>query len=119
MGFDVHFQGLGAFPNLRRPRVVYAGVDEGVEELAALHDAIADRLGDHRFFVREERSFTPHLTVGRVHAEDQHDTIAQELLKWSTWDGGRMTVSDLTIYSSEQRRGRYEYTVVGRYPLDG
>ena len=119
MAFDVRFLGLGAFPNLRRPRVVYAGVEEGVGELKALHDGISGRLGDHRFFVREERSFTPHLTVGRVHAEDQHDTIAQELLKWAEWDGGRMTVADLTIYSSEQRRGRYEYTVVGRYPLDG
>ena len=119
MTFDLSLKGLSAFPNPRRPRVVYTGVEQGVEELTSLHEALADELISHGYYLREERGYNPHLTVGRVHTEDQHEVIAQELTKWSTWDGGRMTVGELTIYSSEQRRGRYEYTVVGKYPLDG
>jgi RNA 2',3'-cyclic 3'-phosphodiesterase len=119
MTFDVHLHGLGAFPNLRRPRVVYAGVGVGAAELTGLHNAIADRLTEKGYFVREERGYTPHLTVGRITSDENHEAIAQELVKFAEWDGGKLTVGELTIYSSEQRRGRYEYTVVGRYPLDG
>jgi RNA 2',3'-cyclic 3'-phosphodiesterase len=119
MPFEVSFTGLGAFPNLRRPRVVYAGVTEGAEGVIALHNAIADRLAGLGYQVREERGYSPHLTIGRVGSDDNHEAVAQELQKWSAWDAGRMMVTDLTIFSSEQRKGRYEYTVVGRYPLDG
>lgn len=56
---------VGGFPNLRRPRVIWVGVTEGAEiliEMAARVEALAARLG----FPREERRFTPHLTIGRV-----------------------------------------------------
>lgn len=57
--------GVGAFPDLRRPRVVWAGITEGAErlvELAALVDDEMAALG----FPREERRFSPHVTLGRV-----------------------------------------------------
>ena len=58
------FRGLGCFPNERRPRVFWVGV-ESPPELARLAEAIDEAM--ERFGVeRERRPFSPHLTLGRT-----------------------------------------------------
>jgi 2'-5' RNA ligase len=57
--------GLGAFPVLNKPRVVWAGLDEGLEELGEIQKVVEDRMAELGF-QREERGFLPHLTLGRV-----------------------------------------------------
>lgn len=62
--FDVQVEGLGCYPNIRRPRVLWVGL-KAPSELASLQRAIevaAARLG----YESEERDFSPHLTIGRV-----------------------------------------------------
>lgn len=62
--FDISVGGSGAFPNIRQPRVVWVGV-EAPPELSAVQNGIemaTARLG----YMREERAFSPHLTIGRV-----------------------------------------------------
>jgi 2'-5' RNA ligase len=62
--FDISVGGSGAFPNIRQPRVIWIGV-EAPPELTAIQNGIETttaRLG----YSREERAFSPHLTLGRV-----------------------------------------------------
>lgn len=62
--FDISVGGSGAFPNIRQPRVVWVGV-EAPAELTSIQNGIETataRLG----YTREERAFSPHLTLGRV-----------------------------------------------------
>lgn len=62
--FEISVGGLGAFPSIRRARVVWVGV-EAPPELNIVQngvDAAMARLG----YAREERLFSPHLTLGRV-----------------------------------------------------
>jgi 2'-5' RNA ligase len=62
--FTLKFGGLGAFPNPRRPRVIWIGI-QAPAELEALHrgiEAAAATLG----YPAENRPFSPHLTIGRV-----------------------------------------------------
>jgi 2'-5' RNA ligase len=62
--FDISVGGSGAFPNIRQPRIVWVGV-EAPPELTAIRNGIEStisRLG----YIREERAFSPHLTLGRV-----------------------------------------------------
>jgi 2'-5' RNA ligase len=62
--FEISVGGLGAFPSPRRPRVVWVGV-EAPAELAAVQNGVESamaRLG----YAREDRPFSPHLTLGRV-----------------------------------------------------
>ncbi|MCX6356773.1 MAG: RNA 2',3'-cyclic phosphodiesterase [Candidatus Aureabacteria bacterium] len=63
--FAVHLSGLGAFPNSRNPRVIWVGVEENTGMLSRLVEQIEARLSPLGF-PREERGFTPHLTLGRV-----------------------------------------------------
>jgi len=57
--------GLGCFPNLRRPRIIWVGVTETSGRLAALQAAIEEAVNPLGFEL-EGRGFTPHLTIGRV-----------------------------------------------------
>ncbi len=62
--FDISVGGSGAFPNIRQPRIIWVGV-EAPAELTAIQNGIeatTGRLG----YAREERAFSPHLTLGRV-----------------------------------------------------
>ena len=63
--FDAELAGLGAFPSARRARVLWAGVGAGFEELRSLASDIDEALASIGF-EREERPYTPHLTLGRV-----------------------------------------------------
>jgi 2'-5' RNA ligase len=56
---------LGAFPNLRAPRVVWVGLEGDISTLRVLHRQVEDRLAELGF-PPEGRPFSPHLTLGRV-----------------------------------------------------
>jgi len=63
--FLLEISGLGAFPSLKQPRVVWVGVGGELDKLSTLQqniDCALAALG----FAREERPFVPHLTVARV-----------------------------------------------------
>jgi 2'-5' RNA ligase len=66
--FAMTVGGLGCFPTLRRPSVVWIGVQEPTGELARLQKLVEERL-DSLGFPPEGRPFSPHLTLGRVKRE--------------------------------------------------
>jgi 2'-5' RNA ligase len=62
--FAMALRGIGAFPALRRPRVVWVGAMAGVE-LVTLNARVESALAPHGY-APERRPFAPHLTVARV-----------------------------------------------------
>jgi len=61
----VHLSRLGAFPNLRRPRVIWAGIDgvlDPIYDVAGEIERMVQRLG----FEPDNKKFKPHLTIGRI-----------------------------------------------------
>lgn len=66
--FELAISGLGAFPNLRRPRVLWAGLAGELELLSELHAAVDNAVGTLGL-PKEQRAFSPHLTLGRVRRE--------------------------------------------------
>lgn len=66
--FKTTMGGFGAFPTIRRPRVIWLGVSAN-PELRCLKQDVEWALGDHGF-EPETRAFHPHLTLGRADASD-------------------------------------------------
>lgn len=114
--FALHAEHVGCFPNPRRPRVVWAGVGEGTETLQALHGALETPLQDLGYR-REERRYTPHITLGRVKSEDDTPGLGQALAKRDHWKGGETTVQELLVMSSEVLAKGPAYTVLSRCKL--
>jgi 2'-5' RNA ligase len=63
--FSLSCGGLGCFPNLKRPRVVWVGIQEETGTLAQLKKAIEENVAPLGY-PTEKRKFSPHLTLGRV-----------------------------------------------------
>ena len=61
---QLRFQGVGAFPSPRRPRVIWIGLESG-PRLRLLHDALDRRMTEFGI-PREDRPFRPHVTLGRA-----------------------------------------------------
>ena len=115
--FTIDVSGLGAFPNLRRPKILWVGISEGVPELRALHADLEDGLLDLGCYRREEREYTPHLTLGRLSHDDRADEWGPILSKHADWEGGTTPVDEVLVMASEMRRGGPEYSVLGRGSL--
>jgi len=63
--FEVELRGLGAFPKLSYPRVVWAGIKKGAEELTDVFEQLEPRLRGLGF-KPDNKGFSPHLTIARV-----------------------------------------------------
>jgi 2'-5' RNA ligase len=63
--FDVKIRGVGAFPNTRYPRVLWAGITEGADQLRSIFEQLEPHLRSLGF-APDTRGFSPHLTIARV-----------------------------------------------------
>ena len=63
--FDLTAMGMGAFPDVSSPRVIWAGLGPGADTLTTFHAAIRSRL-ETAGFNFDKKPFAAHITVGRV-----------------------------------------------------
>lgn len=63
--FRLKIAGAGAFPNPKNPRVVWLGVSGDIDNLSALQGSVEESM-TAMGFDREERAFSPHLTLARI-----------------------------------------------------
>jgi len=117
--FTLESEGLGAFPNARRPKILWTGITGGVDDLRSLHAGLEEGLLELGCYRREDREYTPHLTLGRLSHEDRAEEWGSVLAKYADWHGGSSPVDEVLVMASEMRRGGPEYSVMGRGPLGG
>jgi 2'-5' RNA ligase len=113
--FTISCRGLGVFPDIRRPRVLWAGLEGGaLAELAQAAEAALAPQG----FPREERQFRPHLTIGRWREGARGgDALRGELERWRHHDFGASAIDEAVLFQSVLKRGGAEYTPVKIFPL--
>lgn len=99
--FTIHAKGLGVFPDLRRPRILWVGLVS--EELKALALRVEKTLLPFGF-AAERRAFTPHLTVGRWRQFDgSPKELGDEIEKWRGYDFGPSIVDQVILFQSTLR----------------
>jgi len=109
--FDVLLRGFGAFPNDRKPRVLWIGLIAPVTLASLQHqlDVATARLG----YSSEERTFSPHLTVGRVRpniAVNGLQKIRDELEHTAVGELGSFSVDSVQLIKSELQPSGSVYT---------
>ncbi len=113
--FRIQVSGLGSFGG-RVPRVVWIGVQEGVEPLSRLAkdvEAAMARLG----FPKEKRGFSAHITLGRVRSARNAEPLLTALAQAETGPVGSVEVNQFELMQSELRPTGSVYTVLDRYPF--
>jgi 2'-5' RNA ligase len=113
---EVDVRGLGAFPDAKRPRVVWAGV--APHDLAAVSSSgqqVIDAL--EGVGESDERGFHPHITLGRVRSPRNHEALVAVLRDCSTKDFGRTPITALKLKSSSLTPNGPTYRDVREYEL--
>jgi len=116
--FDMQISGVGSFPSLRRPRVLFIGI-QAPAELEALYRGIESasaRLG----YESESRDFSPHLTLGRVKqdASALDQQRIRHVLEETKIDSlGTARVNSVHLYKSDLKPTGSVYTQIFSAPL--
>ncbi len=114
-------EGLGCFPNPRRPRVVWVGLQEPTGRMAALQDAIEEVMTPFGY-PPEGRGFTPHLTLGRVHRRTPRSDVARvgEVVTSTTVELlAEVPADHFALIRSVLKPTGAEYTTLAEFLLHG
>jgi RNA 2',3'-cyclic 3'-phosphodiesterase len=96
--FTINAKGLGVFPERGRPKILWVGLTGN--ELAGLAAKVQSSLLPLGF-APEQRSFTPHLTIGRWRDSDRAPrTLKQELERWRDCTFGHSVVNEVILMQS-------------------
>ncbi len=115
--FPISIEGLGAFPDDDRPRVIWAGVGEGQEELCELHGRIERELKKMRF-PEERQTYRPHLTLGRKKHRGRYDpAMVAAIRENAPFYAGDFMVQQIVVYASYLDKRGPSYTPMARVNL--
>ena len=114
-GFSLSLNGTGIFPNLRRPRVLWIGIGGETDFLCKLQNSIETAL-EKKGFPREDRVFTPHLTVGRVRSSRKLPRLLEVFAKDEIVTKP-FTVEEVIAYKSRLTPRGPLYSPLARCPL--
>lgn len=114
--FEVRVRGVGAFPDIRRPRVVWAGVSP--ESAQAISSAALAFIGALEGVGRpEDHEFHPHITLSRVRSPRNSGALVSFLQQNADRDFGGSRITSLKLKSSVLSPGGPTYADVREYPL--
>lgn len=110
--------GLGGFPNLTRPRVLWLAMAADIERLLTIQGLLEDRLVQSGF-PRDHRPFRGHLTIGRIRDHQRWTTRATVFVRsMQALTAQPFTVDALIWYQSRLHPGGVEYTELARVLLN-
>ncbi len=97
--FDLSLSGLGAFPNLRRPRVIWIGSGSGTDRLKGLAAKVEQAAIDAGFG-KGDKPFSSHLTIGRVKFPKGLDQLLAQIEK-TGYESQPFGVNEVSIFKSD------------------
>ena len=98
--FDVRLHGVGAFPNPRYPRVVWAGITQGADQLRSIFEQLEPKLLGLGF-APDSKGFSPHLTIARVRSGRNRVELAKCLSENENCEFGVIDAKCLKLKRSD------------------
>ena len=117
---ELRLAGIGAFPSVRRPRTLWAGVEDRNGSLTAIEARLRRSLLDLGFDL-DERPFRPHVTIGylRKHAAPAERARVSAALGEVDAGPRDFEISDLLLVQSVTGRGGSVYTDLRKIAVGG
>jgi RNA 2',3'-cyclic 3'-phosphodiesterase len=112
---ELRFRGLGFFPNEKKARVFWAGIDAS-PNLAAIAKDIELQL-EPLGFPREKRAFTPHLTLARFEPPGISEGLHAAVRENAARDFGELRTGEFDLIESKLKPSGAEYTTLQTFPF--
>lgn len=119
--FEARLGALGAWPDLKRPSLIWAGLDEGKDKIKELAEALDTRL-NVLGWEKEKRPFESHITLGRVRGPGKMAALRAGIAKFSGKAFAKLSpvsVDAVAIYKSDLTSEGSKYTRLGRFGFGG
>ncbi|MDA8214463.1 MAG: RNA 2',3'-cyclic phosphodiesterase [Nitrospiraceae bacterium] len=113
--FNINIRDAGAFPNFKYPNVLWVGMDES-EDLKRLYEDIEESMSELGF-EKENRRFSPHLTIGRVKDRKGIEPVIKELYTFKDAFFGSIEVKEVLLMRSILKPTGAEYSKIADFKL--
>jgi RNA 2',3'-cyclic 3'-phosphodiesterase len=113
--FTLSLKSMGAFPDFKRPRVVWIGAGSGEKELSYLAGRVEEEM-EKIGFPKEGRKFSAHFTIGRVKSPKNIEKL-MELVKSSDFATDEIDVKEVVVMKSQLHPAGAIYTPQKKIPL--
>ncbi len=115
---SLRLQGLGVFPGIKRPNVLWTGLTGDNRSLIEFHDRLEEALAGAGF-EKDRRAFKAHLTIARIKSAVDPRRLAEAMEECGQFPETELPARQLTLYKSELRPSGAVYTVLQQFPLSG
>ena len=116
--FSLKVRGVGAFPNLKNPRVIWIGLVDEREALTSLQKQIEAHL-EKIGFQPEDRPFRPHLTLGRMKSSRGKVELVGRMERYREEEFGDFQVERVVLFKSDLRPSGPIHTPLREMKLGG
>ena len=107
--FELLPRGLGVFPNIRQPRILWTGIAGQADALRYLHRSVEIAL-DPLGFTADKRFFTGHLTIGRIKKRIDPKRLADALRIHQGFASDPFAVERLVLFKSDLKQNGPQYS---------
>ncbi len=114
--FSLEVRGVGAFPHLRNPRVIWIGLVDGREVLVSFQKQIETQL-EKIGFQPEDRPFHPHLTLGRMKSSRGKEELVGRMERHKEEEFGDFQVERVILFKSDLKPSGPIYTLLKEIKL--
>jgi 2'-5' RNA ligase len=114
--FTLTPKGIGCFPNVRRPSVVWVGLSGGSAELERLSKA-AGMAAKSAGIALDKKPFVPHVTLGRVRDRRAVGTLPEHVARHEAFEAAPFRATEITLYESVLGHHGARYNALAHFPL--
>jgi 2'-5' RNA ligase len=116
--FTLTIGGIGFFPDIKRPRIIWVGLDGEKPALFSLQRNLADRLANAGSS-KEKRSFKAHLTLGRIRQTVNPNIVDQAIQGYSDLGNLKFTANRIILFKSDLKPSGAVYSHLKQVELSG
>jgi 2'-5' RNA ligase len=109
-------KGVGVFPGIKRPRIVWVGLSGQLESLVDLQRQLEERL-EGLGFEKDKRPFKGHLTLGRVKGRLDPKQLGGALKRYGGFTSETFYAENVVLYKSELKPTGAVYTEIVNVPI--
>ena len=113
--FPLTIHGVGAFPNARKPKTVWAGLAGDLAPLRALVESVDRAMAEHGY--APDKAFKPHITLGRSRSDSGDRMLADVLPALKDEPVSSFRAEEVTLFRSDLRSQGPIYTPLAHFPL--
>ncbi|MDY0132117.1 MAG: RNA 2',3'-cyclic phosphodiesterase [Desulforegulaceae bacterium] len=111
LALNMGFSGFGVFPDKKRPRVLWTGLEGDLSPLSLMTVKIRENL-EHHGFQKDKEHFHPHITIGRFKKNKEVKNLFDVLDKYNSLLRGFFVIDEIVFYKSELFSYGAKYSVL-------